>query len=278
MATLMQRRELTALRRELDRLQAETANPVLETIRADPARIFETAGLVPDSWQAKLLRSSGSRQLLLCSRQAGKSLSAAGLALREALLNPGALVLLLSPTQRQSGELFRAKVKRLYSRLGRPVVCVQESQLTMELANGSRIISLPGEEETIRGYSDVNLLVIDEASRVPDDLYRSVRPMLAVSRGRLVCLSTPFGRRGWFHDEWQRGEGWERTRITALQCPRISQEFLEEERRALGDRWFNQEYLCGFEESIDSVFSAGDIQAALSNTIEPLFFDSDSDE
>jgi hypothetical protein len=272
------RRELTALRKELDRLQAETVNPVLETIRADPAAIFMASGLTPDSWQAKLLRSSSSRQLLLCSRQAGKSLSAAGLALREALLNPGSLVLLLSPTQRQSGELFRAKVKRLYSRLGRPVACVQESQLTMELSNGSRIVSLPGEEETVRGYSDVNLLVIDEASRVPDDLYRAVRPMLAVSRGRLVALSTPFGQRGWFHDEWQRGEGWERTRITALQCPRITREFLEEERRALGDRWFNQEYCCSFEESVDSVFSAADVQAALSDTIAPLYFDSDADD
>jgi hypothetical protein len=209
--------------------------------------------------------------LLLCSRQAGKSLSAAALALREALLTPDSLVLLLSPTQRQSGELFRAKVKRLYGALGRPVPVVQESALTMELANGSRIISLPGEEGTIRGYSDVDLLVIDEASRVPDDLYRAVRPMLAVSRGRLVCLSTPFGQRGWFHDEWERGEGWERTRITALQCPRISQEFLREEERSLGQRWFSQEYLCSFEEAVDAVFSAGDIQAALSDTIPPLF-------
>ncbi len=61
---------------------------------------------------------------------------------------------------------------------------VQESQLKIELANGSRILCLPGEEATIRGFSP-NLLVIDEASRVPDDLYRAVRPMLAVSQGRL---------------------------------------------------------------------------------------------
>jgi hypothetical protein len=111
-----------------------------------------------------------------------------------------ALVLLLSPTLRQSGELFKDKVRRLYNALGRPVRCVQETQLTMELTNGSRIVALPGEEGTIRGYSGVLLLVCDEAARIPDALYFSVRPMLAVSGGLLVALSTPFGRRGWFYE------------------------------------------------------------------------------
>lgn len=115
-----------------------------------------------------------------------------------------------------------------------------ESALRLELQNGSRIVSLPGKEETIRGYSGVRLLVVDEAARVPDSLYYSVRPMLAVSGGRLVCLSTPFGKRGFFHQEWIEGHGWERVKITADQCPRISKAFLEEERRSLGDWWYRR--------------------------------------
>src|SRR5262249_23755419 len=87
-----------------------------------------------------------------------------------------------------------------------------------------------------------------EAARVPDDLYRSVRPMLAVSRGRLVCLSTPFGQRGFFYDEWTNGgPDWTRFRITAADCPRIGADFLEQERRSLGEGWVNQEYLCSFQ-------------------------------
>jgi hypothetical protein len=143
--------------------------------------------------------------------------------------------------------------------------------LRLELVNGSRIISLPGTEETIRGYSGGALLVIDEASRVRDDLYRSVRPMVAVSRGRLVCLSTPFGKRGWFFDEWQGGNSWERVRITAAECPRISKEFLAEEERSLGPRWFRQEYYWSFEDAVDSVFSHADVMAALDDSIKPLF-------
>jgi hypothetical protein len=189
-------------------------------------------------------------------------MAAAALALQVALLEPASLVLLLSPTQRQSGELFRDKVLRLYQALRRPVPTVQESALTMGLANGSRIVSLPGEEATIRGYSGVRLLVVDEAARVPDELYRAVRPMLAVSGGRLLALSTPFGKRGWFYEEWSGKRPWRRVRQTAAQCPRITREFLAEERAALGERWYRQEYDCSFEDAVGQVFSDSDIDRA----------------
>jgi hypothetical protein len=95
--------------------------------------------------------------------------------------------------------------------------------------------------------------------------------MLAVSKGRMVALSTPFGKRGWFHDEWHGEGAWKRVKITAPECPRIEPAFLAEEQRALGMRWFRQEYLCSFEEVIDAVFAYADIQAALSDDVKPLF-------
>jgi hypothetical protein len=211
--------------------------------------------------------------LLLCARQSGKSLAAAALALKEALLHPPALILMLSPTLRQSGELFREKFLRLYAALGRPVPAARETALTLELANGSRVVSLPENEEGIRGYSSVGLLVIDEGARVADDLYRAVRPMLAVSGGKLVVLSTPFGKRGFFFEAWEGREAWGRVRVRADECPRISPEFLREERRVLGLRWFRQEYECSFEDAVDSVFSHADIEAAMSDDEQPLFAD-----
>jgi hypothetical protein len=151
-----------------------------------------------------------------------------------------------------------------------PTVC--RSDRKIELVNASRIIALPGKEQTIRGYSGVSLLVVDEAARVPDELYYSVRPMLAVSGGRLICLSTPFGKRGFFFNEWEEGGGdWHRTKILATDVPRISAEFLEEERRALGDFWFSQEYMCEFRETVDQVFSYDLIQEAMSDEVKPLF-------
>lgn len=229
------------------------------------------AGIEPDPWQAALLQSEWQRALLLCSRQAGKSTVTGALASWTAQYQPGSLTLLLSAAQRQSGELFR-KVKRFYHALPNRVPVKQESALQMELTNGSRIIALPGKEETVRGYDAVDLLVIDEAARVKDQLYYSVRPMLAVSGGRLIALSTPFGKRGFFHQEWTEGEAdWYKTKIAAYDVPRITPEFLAEERRKLGDFWFDQEYMCIFKDAIDSVFSHDDIMDAFSDEVEPLF-------
>ena len=168
------------------------------------------AGMQPDAWQTTFLRSCDPRTLLLCSRQSGKSQTAAALAIKTAVLEVPALILILSPSLRQSGELYRAKLLPLLRGVLPVVEVVQETKLQLELSNGSRIVSLPENEIGIRGYSGVSLLIIDEAARVSDGLYLAVRPMLAVSRGRLIALSTPYGKRGWFYDEWQsthRGNG-----------------------------------------------------------------------
>jgi hypothetical protein len=177
----------------------------------------------------------------------------------------------LSPSLRQSGEAFR-KIMDVYGAAGRPIPPDSETRLSLDLANASRIVSLPGREGTIRGYSGVDLLLIDEASRVPDELYYSVRPMLAVSGGSLIALSTPFGSRGWWHKEWtEGGEGWRRFEVPADQCPRITAAFLEEERRSLGPLFFQSEYLCRFVDTVDQCFASADIAAALSDDLEPLF-------
>ncbi len=95
--------------------------------------------------------------------------------------------------------------------------------------------------------------------------------MLAVSGGRLMMLSTPYGKRGVFFEEWTGGEGWERYEVPARECPRISHEFLAEERRALPARVFRQEYECSFEETEDQVFSHELVSAAISEEVKPLF-------
>jgi hypothetical protein len=213
----------------------------------DPSLILRERGLRPDPWQKQMLLSDPKQVLLNCSRQSGKSTTVAALALHTVLCRPGSLVLLVSPSLRQSQELFR-KVIECYAAMDRPVGTRVSNQTRLELETNSRIVCLPGKEETIRSFSGVNLLVIDEAARVPDDLYRSVRPMLAVSSGRLICLSTPFGKRGFFHEEWgQGGELWLRFRIPWQQCPRIRPEFIEMEKRSMGESWVRQEYECSFE-------------------------------
>ncbi len=237
----------------------------------DAVLLAQRAGITPDPWQATVLRSRSPRLLLNCSRQSGKSTTTGVLAVHTALYQPGALVLLLSPSLRQSQELFK-KCLDVYRVAGRPVPADAESALRLELANGSRIVSLPGTEVSVRGFSAVRLLVIDEAARVDDALYTSVRPMLAVGAGRLVAMSTPFGKRGWWHREWtEGGPAWQRVEVPASMCPRIPPAFLDEERRALGPWWYRQEYECQFSDTTDSLFGADEVRAAITSDIAPLF-------
>ncbi len=234
----------------------------------DPVLLAEQVGIIPDPWQANALRSAAQRVLMLCSRQSGKSTITSILALHTALYTPGSLVLLLSPSLRQSGELFK-KCMATYKDLGRPVTAESETALTLTLDNGSRIVSLPGSTDAnIRGYSGVDLLVIDEAAWVADSLYMSVRPMLAVSGGRLVALSTPHGTRGWFYEAWRGDEAWERYEVPAPLCPRISSEFLAEEKRNMGEWWYQQEYLCQFSEGRTQVFTREEVENAFREDVE----------
>jgi hypothetical protein len=238
----------------------------------DPVLMAQACGIEPDEKQAAFLRSRSPRSLLCCSRQWGKSFCAGLAALHVAVYEAPALVVVVSPSLQQSTECYRT-INALRERLPGAPDTVQESLTRMQLTNGSRIISLPGTEKTVRGYSGASLIVVDEASRVDDLLVSAVMPMLAtVEHGRFVALSTPAGRRGFFFEQWtQGGDGWERISVPASQCPRISPAFLEEQRRTLGPLLYSQEYECSFVDSGSSAFSSTLIAQALSLDFEPFF-------
>src|ERR1019366_4471008 len=63
---------------------------------------------------------------------------------------------------------------------------------------------------------------------------------------------------------------WERILASATECPRIRASFLAEERRTMGERWFRQEYLCEFEDTVSSVFGRDLVQQALTDEVAPL--------
>jgi Terminase large subunit, T4likevirus-type, N-terminal len=219
---------------------------MLEPIPCPRVTIMRKLGLEPDPWQIDVLESEHPRLLLNCCRQAGKTTVVAILGLLKAMFSPMTRVLLVSRSHRQSKELLR-QMQFFHDLLGSRLLQRKTNEV-LEFTNLSRIVSMPCREETIRGFAHVDLLVIDEAARVPADLYRAVRPMLAVSKGRLICLSTPHGRRGFFWEAWAKGgNDWHRIEIPATKIPRISPEFLDEERRTHGDAFFRQEYECSFE-------------------------------
>ncbi len=238
---------------------------------SDPvAFATERLNFTPDPWQADLLRSDSKYIALNCSRQSGKSTSTAALAVWTALYDPG-LILLISPSLRQTKELF-GKVSGFLKDLAPAPELTEDNKISCTLANGARIVALPGDSGTVRGFSAPKLIIEDEAAWVPDELHAALRPMLAVSGGRLILLSSPNGRRGHFFEAWANGGPiWQRFSVPAAQCPRISAEFLEAERAAMPANRFAAEFECQFTEAHDSLFSFDQINAAFDDDLEPVF-------
>jgi hypothetical protein len=239
----------------------------------DPVLFAADAGLVCDPWQAALLRDQPKRCLLLASRQVGKSTTCALLALHTATFDPGCLVVVVSPSQRQSSEFIRT-VKLMHQSIEGAAPLEGDSVTKLELANGSRIIGLPGGDDgkTVRGLAGARLILLDEASRIPDALMAAIRPMAATNpNAAMVALTTPAGRRGWFFDSWHGDAGWTKIKVSATDCPRISREFLEEERKALGQTLFESEYGLIFHDSESAMFSTAVIDGCFSNEVEPIW-------
>jgi hypothetical protein len=236
----------------------------------DPLAVAHDLRIDPDPWQQDLITSTDDRILINASRQVGKSTTTAVVAVNEALDDPG-LIIVASPSLQQSGELF-LKIKETLKAIKPTVEFEDESARRLRLSNGSRIVALSGNESTARGYSGPKLILIDEASRVSDDLHAALTPMLAASGGRLIALSTPNGRQGWFFHAWQDGgDRWRRFRVPATECPRISAAFLEEQLREMGPTRFASEFNCEFIDGDEAYFSSKLIEAAMTNEYQPLW-------
>jgi hypothetical protein len=236
---------------------------------------MKASGLMPDPWQAEILRTASSPSnsedlALCCSRQVGKTQTIGALILLVSLVRPNTFTLIISPSERQSSELLKWKVLPLWKKLGQPLGAKANSK-EIEFTNGSRVLALPSNADTIMGFSGVNFLVIDEAARVKDELYFASRPFVAAVQGKIISMSTPHGRRGWFFELWHSPEKLIRTEITADKCARLTPEFLARELRRMGEQWFNSEYRCIFSELLGSMFRQEDIDyAMMPHGVKPL--------
>jgi hypothetical protein len=220
-----------------------------------------------------VLQSNAKRGILNCSRQWGKSTVTAAKAVHRAYTRAGSTVLVASPSERQSAEFLR-KAAAMVRKLRIRVRGDGDNAVSLLFPNGSRIIGLPGTHETSRGFT-ASLILIDEASRVHDDVYDALRPMLAVEDGDLWMMSTPAGQRGFFYESWVGGQGrgnkeWFRMSAKATECPRIQAKFLEDERAGMVSSVFEQEYMCEFTATDDAVFDPRLVEAAMDDSVEEL--------
>ena len=247
---------------------ANVGAPLDLVLALSPSELLRRVGLEPEGWQVDFLEGGHPRVLLNVCRQGGKSTSTSALALHSALFRPPALVLILSPSERQSKLIMRT-IKKMYRQLGGVVDAERETQTALEFPNGSRVESLPGASaDTVRGFADVAVLIFDEAARVSDELYTAATPMV-MEGGRIIALSTPAGMRGWWYRAWRSDEEWLRIKVTGEESARISARKLAEERQRMLPNEFASEYLAQFTGSGDAIFPPGMVLAAISEGVAP---------
>lgn len=275
----------------------------------DPAGYIGRIWERPFSWQEDVLNPLHKRIILNCARQSGKSTIVSGLTLHTAKYRANSLNLIVSPSEKQSKETMK-KVED-YISLDEDLkqsALPGDSAFEKKFKNGSRIVALPGTEKSVRGYSKPATIIIDEAARVPDETYRAMRPMLVGAEdARLILLSTPWNKSGFFYNEWEKNPIWHKIYVVpkweldeetgkiidrpkeedfqaellekgiyGYYSPRHTLQFLYEELMSIGPIWFKREYGCEFIEGMETMFSLDLIESAYDDTLETKYTEEDT--
>ncbi len=191
--------------------------------------------------------------------------------LHKAIFRPGSLSLIIAPALRQAQEDF-ISIKKTIDIIPDPPDFDSLTKLSLETDKGSRILCLPGGNEgaTIRGFSRPDIIVEDESSRCSDTLYEAIVPMMtAYPDCELILASTPWGQRGHYYNIWTTtGPQWLKIELNAEQNPRISREFLEEQKQSGISPWYYlQEFMCQFVQAENQLISCDMIERSLDQSI-----------
>ena len=206
-----------------------------------------------DDWQKEYIAHEGNT-VVRAGRQSGKSYAESLRVALFALLNPKTSTLIIASVDRQSIELLE-KVKAQIMGLAKKQIKGRPTFHKIELYNGSKIIAEPAGQTGygLRGFT-VDKLVADEAHYIPDAVFVAIRPMLATTGGTLDLLSTPRGNEGFFYDCFQ-SDDFHKIHIKSKDCPRITDEFLGQERKRMTKLEYCQEYEAEFLDSLMQFFS-----------------------
>jgi hypothetical protein len=214
----------------------------------------------PDPWQVKAsfhILTAAENTILNASRGAGKTAVVAANALLEVTLF-GGYVLIISGSERQSKRVKR--YIREYHEYWNLIPVISQTTEEMLFANGGRVLAVPSKSATVVGEHGVTMLVIDEASIVADEVYARMTPTTVTCNGRIILLSTPYGKRGFFYKE-STGKGREWGKVFTVpwtECPRITLDIVNEDRKSHGEQWVRQEYGCVF---LDVTTAPMDVEA-----------------
>jgi len=239
--------EIKSIRREMERIKAARYDPLRMVDRVPEPEEFAWACLNSylDKWQTQYMFEARARNrvAIAACRQSGKS-TVTGLFVAWCLLFiPGFQCLVASRSLRQASHYLNTVRAAILAVIPRDAM-VQLNRLSMELPNGSQIISIPcAQPDAGRGFSP-HLVILDEAAFAPEELFRAITPSLSATRGALHMLSSPNGRQGYFFEAFE-GEAMDvfwAQRVPYTDCPRIDEDTIAMEKVSLGELYFRQEY------------------------------------
>ena len=228
-----------------------------------------------DKWQQEVLGHDGNITIR-SGRQVGKSEVIGAKGCKFADENPGTTTLIIAASQRQSSLIFekvKANVDRLCEERKENQYLEPPTLTKIYLKNGSKIYSLPAGRTGyfIRGFT-IDLLIADEAAYIPETVWNSVIPMIAVSKkargmGYIILLSTPFGKGGYFYDSFT-DEDFKHIHKSSEDCIRIPKDFLKKEKGRMTKEEYNQEYKGEFTEDWHQFFPTVLIKKCMEKFIE----------
>jgi phage FluMu gp28-like protein len=230
---------------------------ILELI--DPVVWLEAyTGFKPYPYQAKVLRDYKIRlRVIRKSRQIGMTTAVAQEAIWKAYTGDNRVILIVSPSDRQSKILMNKITATIGKNRKLLENVVRRNRNELELSNGSVIISLPNNPDRLRGFSATDIY-LDEAAHFLNDgpVMAAIRPMLIATNGSFTIISTPFGKRGLFWDQYRiavhKRKGAKAYDLCpSTICPLITKERMQQERENLTELEFKQEYLGEFIEQVD---------------------------
>jgi len=234
----------------------DTVNQLKEQLRKNPILFAETVlSLNPFPYQSELLQSTSKRIVACWARQTGKTTAIAVKVIHFAYTNKNTTTLIVSRGLRQSMIMFGI-IENLIMK--HPILrksVTKSTRTQIQLTNGSQITALPcgPDGAGLRGFT-ADLVVMDEAAFMPEDVIASVIfPMLATTNGTAIMLSTPWGRDHIYYRSFKNPNYWSQ-HVKADQCPLITQTFLQEQRRDIGELRYKMEYEAEFVEDENSFF------------------------
>lgn len=230
----------------------------------------EVLAFEPFEYQAKILTDNSKRILVCAGRQVGKSMCIAAKAIHFALCNKSTVTLIVSVTERQSTLMFEKIVSLLGSKL--PGLIKEMNKTRIVLSNGSKIIAVPSGRygNTIRGFT-IDLAIIDEAAFVPEGVItEAVFPILSTTDGLCWMLSTPYDKDHFFYRAFNK-TNWSVYHLPSSANPKISKEFLDEQRDTVGELRFQREYEAQFVDDVNSYFPMSLIRPCIDPELSEVY-------